>query len=554
MTLLITQYYKSENDEVELSQEEMDICSYISQNNEDNYDQLISEDPRWNVFLQLTRLRKSLLNWYDFKPGSTLLEIGGGFGALTGLLCDHCAEVVSVEESLQRAKQIEERHKNRTNLKIYAANIKDIPLDQKFDYITLIGLLEFEGKGSKDRLIYSDFLRSIGERLKPGGKLIIAVENRFGLKYLCGAPDPYYGIPFAQINQSSYKKGTGYSFSKQELTTIIENAGYKHFKFYYPLPDYRLPQLIYSEKFIPKTSLKERLTPYYIDSSSLLAYENDLYDDVIENNALEFVANSFLVECSLNDMDFCNVIYAAVSTDRGRRDGFATTIHSDGNVKKTPLYSEGLPQLQNIKENHDELESSQLKVIRTLIKENRLVMPYVAYDTLSDYLKLIIRTNPEEFILLFDQLYNSILQSSTKTEHMNPSFHGYNDSLDYGVILEKAYIDMIPVNCFHHDNELIFFDQEFVKEHYPAKYVLFRALKYTYFFIQDAERYIPLGDMQERYGLNHLWEEFEKEEYNFVSLNRKYNEYHNFLKRTYIDRNGMRVNAKKLLKANRKND
>ena len=60
--------------------------------------------------------------------------------------------------------------------------------------------------------------------------------------------------------------------------------------------------------------------------------------------------------------------------------------------------------------------------------------------------------------------------------------------------------------------------------------------------------------MQERYGLRHLWEEFEKEEYNFVSLNRKYNEYHNFLKRTYIDRNGMLINAKQLLKANRKND
>ena len=104
--------------------------------------------------------------------------------------------------------------------------------------------------------------------------------------------------------------------------------------------------------------------------------------------------------------------------------------------------------MQNIKDNHDELESSRLKVIQTLIKENRLIMPYVAYDTLSDYLKSIIRTNPQKFVLLFDQLYNSILQSSSKTKHMNPSFADYNDDLDYGVILEKAYIDMIPVNCF----------------------------------------------------------------------------------------------------------
>lgn len=37
------------------------------------------------------------------------------------------------------------------------------------------------------------------------------------------------------------------------------------------------------------------------------------------------------------------------------------------------------------------------------------------------------------------------------------------------------------------------FDQEFVRENYPAKYALFRAVHYIYCFTERAEQYIPLG-------------------------------------------------------------
>jgi len=546
MAVLNCKYVFIDEDLKELSAEEKDICSYILKNSEDDYDLLISSDDRWKVFYHLTSMRKSLLNWYEFKKGSSLLEVGGSFGALTGLFCDRCRDVVSVERFLHRAEQIYERHKARGNLTVYAGRIEHIPFTQKFDYITVIGTLEYAGKGKPDKTIYSDYLKKLKALLKPEGKILLAVENRYGLRYFCGAPEPHTGVPFSGIN--GYPCGNnGYSFSRKEIASIIESAGFKHMKFYYPLPDYKLPQLIFSQDYIPRASIRERLIPYYLNYSSLLAYENDLYDDIVENRALGFFSNSFLIECSDSE-DFCDVLYAAVSTDRGREDGFATTLHSNGVAKKTALYPEGIRRLETILKNHKELESRNIKSIDSKISGNALLMPYIQDDTLSDYLKKIIKVDTEKFITLFDRLYEIILQSSVHAARENNMFNSKDDFLDFGVILEKAYIDMIPINCFYNNGDFIFFDQEFTREYYPAKYVLFRALKYTYYFINEADSIIPLEYMKKKYGLTGLWDIFEKEEYDFVSKNRRYDINRGFFERSYVDKEKMYRNAFGLLR------
>lgn len=545
MATFNSRYIVYDEDQKELSDVENDICTYIAQNDFDDYDLLISDDDRWKIFYHLSGMRKSLLNWYVFKKDSSLLEVGGSFGALTGLFCDRCREVVSVERFLHRAEQIYERHKARSNLTVYAGRTEHIQFTDKFDYITVIGTLEYVGKGKPDKTIYSDYLKKLKALLKPQGVMLIAVENRYGLKYFCGAPEPHTGIPFSGINGYPYGS-SGYSFSRKEMIDILESAGFRHYKFYYPLPDYKLPQLIYSQDYIPQAGLRERVIPYYLNPSSLLAYENDLYDDIVENRVLGFFSNSFLIECSDSE-DFCDVLYAAVSTDRGREDGFATTLHSNGVAKKTALYPEGIRRLESISKNHKELESRNIKSIDSRLSGNTLLMPYIQDDTLSDYLKKIIKADTEKFIILFDRLYEIILQSSIHAAREYSAFKCNDDSIDLGVILEKAYIDMIPINCFYNNGDFIFFDQEFTKEFYPAKYVIFRALKYTYFFVKDADKYVPIEFMKNRYELADLWDLFEKEEYDFVSKNRRYSINRGFFSRAYVDKDVMHKNALKLL-------
>ena len=42
------------------------------------------------------------------------------------------------------------------------------------------------------------------------------------------------------------------TFTRPELIRIMEECGYKNYKFYYPYPDYKLPRVIYSDDYLPR--------------------------------------------------------------------------------------------------------------------------------------------------------------------------------------------------------------------------------------------------------------------------------------------------------------
>lgn len=523
---------------------DMEISKYIYENKDNYYDEIIAEDDRWEVFYHLSSMRRSLFSWYDFKKESELLEIGGEFGALTGLFCEKCKAVTTVETSLFKAEAIQKRYCAYDNLEIYVGKIDEINFKKKFDYIVLTGNLGIVcfGEATKDK--YAEYLTFLLKYLKEDGKLLIATENRYGLKYFCGAAEEYTGRPFEGIN--GYPKGTeGYSFSREELKQIMEMVGLNKHKFYYPLPDYKLPQLIYSEEFLPKRELKERLIPYYINNRTLIALESDIYEDVIDNGVFEFFANSFLVECSVKS-EASKAIFAAVTTDRGKENAFATVINSDDTVLKLPLYKEGIQSMEKIYSNLKDMEERGIKIIPHKVEKDGLIMPFIDAPTLSEYIGKANIKDSMELLKIFDELYNCILNSSDHVRaEENQLFE--DEKMDFGPILQKAYIDMIPFNCFYINKELHFFDQEFVKHNFPAKYVLFRAIKYTYLFNEKAEEIMPLEKLKDKYNLNHLWNIFEKEEAKFVGENRRYNTYRQFYKWSNVNKNHIKANQNLLL-------
>ena len=175
--------------------------------------------------------------------------------------------------------------------------------------------------------------------LKENGRLLLAVDNRMGLKYFCGATEPYTNKAFAGVNH--YKqKAKGYTFSKKEVEDIVSRAGFAHWKFYYLLPDYKFPQLIYTDDCLPEKNVGERLIPYYKRNDTLVVHELEMYEDIIENGVFPFFANSFFVECSLTE-EVGEVVYAAISADRGEDRSFVTSIYKTGTVKKAFLYPKG---------------------------------------------------------------------------------------------------------------------------------------------------------------------------------------------------------------------
>lgn len=261
-----------------------------------NYEEVLANDSRWPILYHLSPIRQNIINWYPFKENASCLEIGGGCGAITGALCDSLSEVKVVELSKRRASINFERHKAYNNLEIIVANLNDIKFDQKFDYITLNGVLEYAGSFTKTDEPYKDFLKQIKKYLKPDGKLIIAIENRYGMKYFSGSKEDHTAKEYDGIT-GYINNDTVRTFGKTELENLLKDSGYPTQEFYYPHPDYKMPMEIYSADWLPSIDSLLSQAPNFDYKKYELFNETHAFQGIIENNQFEFFANSFLVIC-----------------------------------------------------------------------------------------------------------------------------------------------------------------------------------------------------------------------------------------------------------------
>lgn len=508
-------YYKGEDNYTEGLEVERDILHYVIEHNESEYSDIIKNDNRWTVFYHLTDMRKALLGWYPFDSNAHVLEIGAGMGALTGLLCEKCAHVTAVELSKVRAQAVFERNKSQDNLDIYVGNITDMSFKEQFDYITVIGVLEYQGNYSSSDNPYLDFLKDIKHLLKPDGKILLAIENKFGIKYWCGVPEDHTGKVFDSIN--GYPGGgKARTFDKAELKSMLAGAGLEHCKFYYPMPDYKLPQVIFTDSSFPDEEMPHRVIPYYLYYPTLIAKEKDLYNNLLKNKVFGFFANSFLIECGSENAKLSRVSMATITADRKPTHQMATVIYDDTFVIKQSLRKEGRPLLEDSYHNIEELRQKGIPCVPTSYSSEGLKMPYLQAPLLEDIMLNALRYNQlENFYNLVDEYYNQILNSSSRSAHINVSVqdvisrHSISAEM-LGPILSNAYIDFLPHNCFEVDGQFVLFDQEFKKENYPARFILFRAFKNLYGFNHWIESIIPFNKIKEKYGLIVLWDAFEE--------------------------------------------
>ncbi|MBQ2938157.1 MAG: methyltransferase [Clostridia bacterium] len=341
-------YYKGEDLYCD-GDTEKEILEYEKKYNEDNFNEIFKQDIRWPIFYHLTSLRKNILNWYPFKEKAEVLEIGAGMGAITSTLCERASKVTSVELSKQRATSIANRCKDKENLEIIVGNFNDIKFDKQYDYITLIGVLEYAPLYTGTKNSFNDFLDKIKKLLKKDGKLLIAIENQFGMKYYAGAKEDHTGIEYDGIIGYENKEGIR-TFGKEELKEILKNSGLKYTKFYYPLPDYKLPNKIFAEDYLPDEKSIEDYTPYYNGDVELNFDEKVAYKEVIKNNMFEFFANSFFVECSEEPIetkvDLKNIKLNAISKEEEQ---FYKTQNSTQNKdEQLAILKEKLEEKENI--------------------------------------------------------------------------------------------------------------------------------------------------------------------------------------------------------------
>lgn len=77
-------------------------------------------------------------------------------------------------------------------------NLNDMSFDQPFDYVVVNGVLEYAMSFTKGDTPYETFLENMGQYLNEAGKILIAIENKLGLKYFAGAPEDHTDLHFLE--------------------------------------------------------------------------------------------------------------------------------------------------------------------------------------------------------------------------------------------------------------------------------------------------------------------------------------------------------------------
>ncbi len=275
---------------------EDELLEIVSNYTEEEFDAIIRDRKSWPITYHLSKKRQNIVEWIPFDEDMTVLEIGSGCGAITGVIAEKVKAVTCIELSKRRSLINANRNKMYENIDIKVGNFKDIEptLVEKYDYITLIGVLEYAQLYMDTNNSFVDFLKIIGKHLKENGKIIIAIENRFGLKYWSGCQEDHMDKYFVGIE--GYHEGDAVkTFTKKELEDLVKLAGYQGYAFYYPYPDYKFPEVIYSDAYLPKPGdLSNNIKN--MDKTRMISFdETKVFDSVISENLFPQFSNSFLV-------------------------------------------------------------------------------------------------------------------------------------------------------------------------------------------------------------------------------------------------------------------
>lgn len=260
----------------------------------------------WRTEYHLTPARHCLLRPLPFRAGEKVLELGCGCGAITRHFGELGLQVTAVEGGVARAAITAERCRDLPNVRVLLDDLVEFKSDELYDWVTLIGVLEYSphfAPGADPVLAY---LEQALRYLKPGGKLVVAIENQLGLKYFNGCGEDHVGTPFFGPN-GLYGEKTAITFGRHGLETKLRQAGCQSVEFYYPFPDYKVPSAIVSDRAFHTPEFKIADLLLRTESRDYAGRHLRLFSEQLvartleDNTLLQHFANSFLVVASPAD-------------------------------------------------------------------------------------------------------------------------------------------------------------------------------------------------------------------------------------------------------------
>lgn len=487
-------------------------------------DDINPEDCEFPVLYHLSEERGNILRWYPFKEKSRILEIGAGPGAISGTLCNRAEKVVSVELSKHRAMINYYRHKDLDNLEIMVGNLNDMSFEEQFDYVVLNGVYEYAMSFTEGDKPYETFINNISKFLKHDGIILIAIENRLGLKYFAGAPEDHTDCYFLGLNEYE-GNNTVRTFTKKEITSILLNCGFDKTRFYYPYPDYKFPKEIFTDETIGNMGYGRDY--YNFTTRFSLFNEPKVAQTLASEGVASTFANSFLVECSRKELEEeGHVIYSKFGSDRKKEYRIMTSIVKENNklvVYKSGIDSTRTNHLEQLSKHEQENLNEKLKPLVGEWTDNGLRYKYLHEKTFEQIIREKMQINDKASIYsVLDDLFNDALYvDAFENDYLTNEFikvFGETALNETKVkCIQPANIDLLCSNIFCNGDGYSVIDGEWIFDFpVPVDFIIWRNIEELYNKIGYLNNVIPKDEMLQHFCID------KERQITFVSWNRHF--------------------------------
>ena len=283
-------YQQKEKELIPETPQDRVVAGYIQALAKEDCTEALHYDDRDFVHLHLSNERCSAISWYPYLDNATVLEIGAEFGAMTGEICDRAKYVVVTESSLFRAQALQKRYHDRKNLKVYVGNIEAIQFEKQFDLIIIFGMVEKLAGPQADESLCVQRLKELKKYLKPDGRFLVAEDNIYALEG-CRSDK-------SALRVTGKRKG----LHRAQIKRIMQEVGVKYLQFFYPLPEYKKVQKMYTDREQPKALEWAQLAGRKDTDRQRILADAEVMQPLLDNHLFAHYAPAFVVEAAINDI------------------------------------------------------------------------------------------------------------------------------------------------------------------------------------------------------------------------------------------------------------
>ena len=449
------------------------------------------------------QLKRNIIHWYPEQKDKKILQIGIVDEEIIEELCTKFQKAIIVVNNEEQKQKIQKEN-NIENLEVII-DFAELG-NKKIDYISLIGTMEnYEiNNETKAYKKLQKILDIVSNYINEESKIILVADNKYGMKF--------WTTLQAQKNILCNQT---FALSKTMIEKILKERGFEYFKYYYVLPDYKVPNAIFTDRYLPNMESIHR-NFLYGEEDFVNFNETDAYIEILKEDTekFKFFANSFFVEIGKKQFDDNNIKFVSYTNLRKSKYNIQTIIYKDI-VEKTNITKEAKSHIDSIKNNIEIMEKRNIKTVDKY-ENGKIISKFIengkSYEKVL--LDLLISEKFDEFFECINKYKISLLNKLEEVKYSNIKENNiftkynieYKNEMQSLKFVKYGLWDLIFQNAFYINNELYFYDQEWFDYNIPVEFIIYRAIAY----FPSAHAFIKTDELYKRLGLEKYLELFQK--------------------------------------------